>query len=302
MTWNERDHPRSAEGQFSRKGVDAWAHRVSETWGRNFDDRALRYEAGRGQHPEGHTEAADRLYELRQQTTHTPAERAEMRDLQDAFAAYRQRLGMAPVPGSNDQWHHLPGGSNRHLYDEYGDLAHEGAYTTSAPLAAKRRFRRVGNHPQHEGQVGTGAGSYATPSTHLLAGGLWIDPANPGTRHAPRYVNDHGHMVTGLQPERSRSGRHKDHLQERRRGGLVRHPEGAEPNYRIRKGLRGIDVEEEGRFGYGARADSLAAEQGRAQAFVALMKRRQPRARQETARQPVRRTPRGTKIEDWMRG
>jgi hypothetical protein len=40
----------------------------------------------------------------------------------------------------------------------------------------------------------------------------------------------------------------------------------------------------------------------RAAVFVARMKQRQPRVRQETARQPVRRTPRGTKIENWMQG
>lgn len=301
MSWNEREHPRDGEGRFSRLHVDAWARQVSDAWGKHFDDRALRYEASQGNHPEGHTEAADRLHELRQQATHTPVERAEMRDLEDAFAAYRQRLGMEAVPGT-DQWHRLPGGSNRHLYDEYGDLAHEGAYTTNAPLAAKLRFQRVGDHPQREGRVGTVTGSYMTPSTHPLAGGLWVDPANPGTRHDPRYVNDAGHRVTGLRPASHRSEQHKGRMRGRRSGELTGRPQGAEPNFRIRKGTRGIDVEGERRFGYGTRADSDAAEAGRAQAFVALMKRRQPRARQETARQPVRRTPRGTKIEDWMRG
>lgn len=299
MTWNEHDHPRDPEGRFSRLHVDAWARQVSDVWGKHFDDRALRYEAGQGNHPEGHTEAADRLYELRQQAAHTPAERAELRDLEEAFTAYRQRLGMEPVPGT-DQWHRLPG-TGRHLYDEYGDLAHEGAYTTEPPSVAQRGFRRMGDHPQGEGRVGAIRGSYMTPSTHPLAGGLWVDPANPGTRHDPRYVNDAGHRVTGLRQAPHRSERHKDLLRDRRRGDLTGRPRDAEPNYRIRKGMRGIDVEAESRFGYGARTDSDAADAGRAQAFVALMKRRQPRARQETARRLVRRTPRGTLVENWMR-
>lgn len=55
--------------------------------------------------------------------------------------------------------------------------------------------------------------------------------------------------------------------------------------------------------GYRARSDALeGAALERAKVFVAAMRRLQPRVRQEQPKDTVRRTPRGTKVENWMMG
>ena len=96
---------------------------------------------------------------------------------------------------------------------------------------------------------------------------------------------------------RSPSMRRRIDVGERRRGDLR---SGSDGDREVRQ--TGQVLPREGRFGYGARSDLTRPEGGleAAIAFVAAMKRVQPRARQETAREPVRRTPRGTRIEGWM--
>ena len=82
-----------------------------------------------------------------------------------------------------------------------------------APLAMRKGFIRVADHPMGEGRPDTSTASYASTfgtSTHPAAGGLWIDPNNPGTRHAPNFRNDFGVGVSGLRPPRSRTQRFRE--------------------------------------------------------------------------------------------
>lgn len=299
MTWDESAHRRDGHGRFADK-IDTWVQEISDVWGKNFDQRALVFEAGRDNVPEGHTEAGNRLRSLRQMPphAHTAADRAEMRNLEEAFATYRQHLGLRPVKGGIGTYA-FPG-SPRRLYDEFGNLTDDNAsYTDARPPSAAAGFRRAGDHPGAKGRVGGAASFRGRPSTHPEAGGLWIDPGNPGTRHSPRYLDDFGSTVTEVRPKTHPSEARKRHIGERRRGDLRGSAEGAEPSWRVPGGTGNVRTGV-GWSGYGARIE--AAESGDAAAFVARMKRLQPRIRQETARQPVRRTPRGTKIEDWMRG
>lgn len=104
---------------------------------------------------------------------------------------------------------------------------------------------------------------------------------------------------------KSPSMRHNADRMERRRGesrGRPDNPSGADPVLMRRTPGKAPEEIYGMTLGYGARADWHTSDENieRAKLFVALMKRRQPRARQEMDRQPVRRTPRGTKIENWM--
>jgi hypothetical protein len=80
--------------------------------------------------------------------------------------------------------------------------------TSNTPVAKRRGFIRVADHPLGEGVPDRSTGPFARTfgtSTHPEAGGLWIDPNNPGTRHAPLFRNDFGAPVSDLRPPRSRT-------------------------------------------------------------------------------------------------
>lgn len=305
MTWNEDLHPRRSDGEFSRKGVGSWVEKVAKEWGEHFDqDTSLTESRDYDGHPAGHEAAKARLEHLwkvpdrKRGTERTDAEQAELEGLEDAFSAYRDELGLSPR--DDDSGLRLYRDKEGNTYNEYGEWLADGPVTDEAPDALKRGYTRVGEHPTGAGKVG-GEDSYITPSLHPLAGGLWIDPKRPGTRHAPSYRNDMGHGVSELRPKMQPSYARKDRLQGARRGEYRGRPRGTEGAWFYRQPV----AEEgnrrgryrEGGFGYGAR-DEGGGQQ--AAVFVARMKRRQPRARQETGREAVRRTPRGTKIENWM--
>lgn len=149
------------------------------------------------------------------------------------------------------------------------------------PEAKRRGFVRVGDHPTRMGAVG-GQESYFGTSTHPDAGGVWIDPARPGTRVAPRFVNDFGSPIAALKPAKSRSQQRQEDISSRRREDWSSVPEGQE--------RRGGD--DGGKIGRRL--------EGAPEAFVKDMRRAQARSRAESGRTPVRRTPRGTLVEGWM--
>ena len=173
-----------------------------------------------------------------------------------------------------------------------GEFTHRSAATWARrvasampPVSLARGYRRVGDHPRGVGKVGGEDAGVFSQSTHPLAGGLWIDPQRPGTRHAPRYVNDFGVAVTGLIPKKHNTELHRGAVKGRRREGLFGDPEGL--NYReTRRG--GVAVGD--RLGYGDAPE----------AFNARRKRDQARARLEQPRSQQRRTPRGTHVSGWM--
>jgi hypothetical protein len=151
----------------------------------------------------------------------------------------------------------------------------------SRPHAANLGYVRVGDHPTRMGAVG-GAESYFGSSTHPDAGGVWVDPARPGTSRAPQFRNDYGSPMAQLKPVPSRSQRHKDNLQSRRgedwsgTGDRDRRPSG--DGGKIGRRLEGAPA-----------------------AAVKEMRRAQARARIEgSSRTPKRRTPRGTQVDSWM--
>lgn len=183
---------------------------------------------------------------------------------------------------------------SEHLHPRNPDGEFRTSVSFRPPHALVMGYRRVGDHPTGAGREHDGGGSMPM-SAHPEAGGLWIDPNRPGTRHAPAYRNDMGWLVSGLKPKPSRSSRVRGAVKERRSGELRGRPEGAGLSFTSRSDRVGGES-----FGYGARGEG--ATPGAAGAFVAAMKRAQPRARQEMVRQPKRRTPRGTVIENWMMG
>lgn len=293
MTWNEEDHPRDREGQFTHASVGSWAKQAAA----RLSVAAKRRGEAR---PPGHAAAAERSQQLWAVTSsksrggqgrdRTDAEQAELDQLEQAFEAYRDMLGLRRSQHFGADTY---ADDQRHLYDEYGQrIEGRDVETTSrAPLALQRGYARVGDHPRGVGRAGGDDDGVVTPSTHPQAGGLWIDPANPGTRHAPRYLNDLGQQVSELRPDQSRASRFKSGRQFQRATGMYGSPEGL--GYReVRSTQPRVRVGR--RLGYG-----MAEAEGGA-AFIAHMKRMQPRVRQETARQPVRRTPRGTQVEGWM--
>lgn len=294
--WNEKLHPRDGEGQFTRAGVDAWVGRVSVDIARRRSEPP----------PAGHAEAARRALELWKvpglpgRTERTDAEQDELNALEGAFDTYRNHLGLQHDSGV--MYHDGQGGK----YNEYGEYLGRNV-SDDRPLAARLGYRRVGEHPQGAGRI-NGEHIYWSPSTHPDAGGLWINPARPGSRHEPNYLNDMGHGISELRKPKSRSQREKEHVLGFRRGEYRTSPDDAERVYRrVRPATsagRTVMIRrdwEEGRFGYGARAD-LHDDEGlqRANVFVAAMKRVQARGRQENARAPKRRTLRGTQVEGWM--
>jgi len=150
------------------------------------------------------------------------------------------------------------------------------------PEALRKGFVRVGDHPTRMGAVG-GEKSYFGSSTHPDAGGIWIDPARPGTTVAPRFLNDYGSSLTQLTPVPSRSQEHKRGASSRRRDDWTHTPDDRER----RSSTDGGKI--------GRRLDGAPA------AAVKEMRRAQARARVEgSSRTPKRRTPRGTQVDGWM--
>jgi hypothetical protein len=120
-----------------------------------------------------------------------------------------------------------------------------------------------------------------------MAGGVWVDPSlSIGKR---RYVNDSGWMpVSNYEPPR-RTRKAKEQAYSRRSEDWAGTPEGRERRSASEGGKIGYQYEQMFYNGEGTAA------------FLAHMKRSQARARVEgSARQPKRRTPRGTQVEGWM--
>jgi hypothetical protein len=169
-----------------------------------------------------------------------------------------------------------------------GDVSRRYAPTTERPLsappiAAQRGFVRIGDRPDRQGAADGARSGTITPSTHPLAGGVWIDPDRPGTNHAPRFLNDNGHRLADLQPAPSKSERHKIEVQSRRTEDWTGTPEGRER----------LPTRDGGKIGRRLEGAPAAA--------VKEMRRAQARARVEgSSRTPKRRTPRGTQVEGWM--
>ena len=150
--------------------------------------------------------------------------------------------------------------------------------TSAAPRAAQLGYVRVGDHPDRMGRAG-GAESYFGTSTHPDAGGVWVDPARPGTRVAPTFRNDFGSPMQQFMLPASRTEQHKRDRYAGRREDLTRTPDDRE---RLSTGDGGK---------IGRRLE------GAPESAVKELRRAQARTRAETARQPVRRTPRGTAVE-----
>lgn len=150
------------------------------------------------------------------------------------------------------------------------------------PEAARRGYVRVGDHPTRMGAVG-GEESYFGSSTHPDAGGVWIDPARPGTERAPIFRNDFGSPIGALRPPKSRSQQRQEDIQSRRSDDWSGVPADRERQGRDEGGKIGRRLE------------------GAPAAAVKEMRRARARARVEGShRVPVRRTPRGTRVDSWM--
>lgn len=154
--------------------------------------------------------------------------------------------------------------------------------SSSAPYAKQLGYVRVGDHPNRAGAVG-GEETYFGVSSHPEAGGIWVDPARPGTQVAPSFRNDFGSPMSQLSPVPSRSEEHKRDRSDRRRYDYTHTPDDRER----------LPSEHGGKIG--RRLEDAP------EAAVKEMRRAQRRARTEGhARTPVRRTPRGTQVDDWM--
>lgn len=154
--------------------------------------------------------------------------------------------------------------------------------TSAAPYAKQLGYVRVGDHPDRMGLPG-GAESYFGTSTHPDAGGVWVDPARPGTQVAPVFRNDHGSAMSQLTKLKSRTERRKADLRSRRREDWSKVPDGRERLLAEHGGKIGRRLE------------------GAPEAAIKELRRAQARARREGSyREPKRRTPRGTQVDSWM--
>ena len=277
MTWRDELHPRDGEGQFTHSSVGAWAQHAAA-------QLSLAAKRRGEQRPPGHADAkarAEHLWSIpdrRAGVERTDAEQDELNRLEAAFSAYRKRLGLRQAEHQDGLTYADDLGQ---LYNEYGERL--SGRDVSAPAALRRGYTRVADDSR--------IGHTERDAMHPQGGGLWIDPTRPGTRHAPRYLDDSGHLVAELQPDQARTARRKVSMQFMRSMGMFGSPEGLTD-----REVRSTQprVRTAGRLGYGlAEAEAGAV-------FVAHMKRARPRARQETGREGVRRTPRGTPIEQWM--
>lgn len=294
MTWDESRHRRDADGQFTHSTIGAWALKAAGQLGALHglaDTSRSLAAAKRGEHPPGWAAARGRALQLwgvpdrRKGIERTDAQQAELDGLEAAFAHYREHLGLEhDYSAGNTIFKDEEG----HKYTEHG--AYLGRLVTSEPPASLRRgFTRVGEHPTGFGSVHGSSAQYGTPSTHPWAGGVWINPKNPGTRHAPRYLDDLGHGISEMRPEQHRSEKHKRFLQSDR----YENPQHSNENVEHETVWRG--KRRPGQLGYGTMQNDKAGE------FVVWMKRVKARARVEAApKTQVRRTPRGTRVEGWM--
>ena len=286
--WSEELHPRDGEGQFTHSTIGAWAKAAAEQLGGGARFlTSTRQAAMRGDHPAGHAAAKARLEHLwniadGKGAERTDAEQAELEEIERAFDTYRFKLGLKH---ETTTLHTDESGAK---WTQYGE--HLGHITNDPPLSMQRGFTRVGDAPGLEGRVGGADPRYYRPSTHPAAGGVWINPASPGTRHAPNYLNDMGHGISEMRPKESRSQRHKEGMQSRRYEGNY----GTNENVEHETVWRGRRTP--GRMGY-----DLPNRDGNVSEFIAVMKRVRARNRLEAPpRQPKRRTPRGTRVDTWM--
>jgi len=137
--------------------------------------------------------------------------------------------------------------------------------------------------------------------------GLRRNPGDMGAQYTfvdkdRRIFNSYGERMNGKYTHQwAASMQHKDDVVSKRRGEMRGRPELSDARYVTQRYPDTATARtREGDFGYGARADSRASDEGRAQVFVARMRREHARTRQETARQQLRRTPRGTQVDSWM--
>lgn len=322
MNWREEQHPRNGHGEFTHASIGAWVEKAAEqlrrqTGGSPGHHNPAGVAAGRGERPPGWQAAAARHHELwstpdpvdkgGQGRERTDAEHDEAVALDDAFAEYRRQVGLRKNPNDHGMEHTFIDDGGR-LHDEYGMRRPAASFNSRQPAARTLGYTRVGEHPTGAGTV-DGGDTYWTPSTHPDAGGLWINPKDPGTRHEPNYRNDAGHGISGLRKDPSPSRRRKEAITGRRRGEDRMHAAsvkagehgGDVEHYVYRGAPGGLMTERSGTFGYGARGEDSSEHAG---VFVAAMKRAKKRARTEgSARRGQRRTPmttRGTVVEDWM--
>jgi hypothetical protein len=157
-----------------------------------------------------------------------------------------------------------------------------GRPSNAQPYARQLGYVRVGDHPTRMGAVG-GEESYFGTSAHPDAGGVWVDPARPGTQVAPTFRNDYGSAIMALAKPASRTEQRKHDVRSRRSDDWSRVPADRERR----------QPEDGGKIG--RRLD------GAPEAAVKEMRRAQARARVEaSARRVKRRTPRGTQVDSWM--
>jgi hypothetical protein len=322
MTWNEEQHPRNRHGEFTHASVGAWVKKAIEDFkrldgGRVQGDYNPTRELGwDGDRPAGHAAAKARAQELwsvpsTREPTHrhpltgrmyaerTDEEQDELDALERAFKTYREESGLIAhrdpnaVPGEHYQDEY------GNVYNKYGEhLADKDEYSFQAPIARRRGYTRVGDHPEGAGKVGGATHSHmGTPSLHPQAGGVWQDPDDPGPKYAPRYVNDAGHSMRVRAP--SHSHQRRLDAAEQRRGANRTMPEDAEPTF-VRRAPGRNRLTTFGTFGYEARYAQDENGDGGAAAFVLGMKRAQARARAEQPKAKKRRTPRGTQVDSWM--
>lgn len=309
--WHEEQHPRNAGGEFTHASVGAWAKAAAEQLGNR---RAGIKDPSVGQqHPPGWGSAKGRHEDLWDVPTsvkeggmgreRTDAEQDELDALERAFDTYRRELGLQHSGLSGLLYEDRQGNT----FTQHGENLGKNI-RSDPPPALRMGYTRVGDHPEGEGSIEASETSYLPRSTHPQAGGLWIDPKRPGTRHEPNYLNDWGHGVSSLRKDPSPSQRRKDVVVGRRRGenrtylvGRIADQRGGEVQHYVHRGL-GRFEEREGTFGYGARgARGASGTDEHAGVFVAAMKRARKRASVEgSARRARRRTPRGTAVEGWM--
>lgn len=260
MRWDESQHKRDAQGQFTFSSVGAWAKTAAERMGREgrVPDAAVARRGG--DRPPGYEAAVRRLNELevrnaRKDPPLTAAERAERDELDDAMEEYRQ----------------LTGATGRG-YDAFG---------RPVPAAKLAGMVRIGDHPTGAGRMGSPDASLLGQSDHPEAGGLWVRPEELDSYNR-RIYNDATMPVGSMVRPKKRSQRHREDRWGRKYEDWSGTPQGRE---RAGSG-------EGGKIGY--------TYEGRPAEFLAWMLRERARGRMENARTPVRRTPRGTQVEGWM--
>lgn len=243
--WNEALHRRDELGRFTETTMEAWAAKVAEQMAgaRRHPDPVAAFAAG--DRPPGFQEARERHRELNQAYLDRELSGEELRELKALDAAFDKLREMAGRP-----------------YGQRFDVYGEARARNVEPAASRLGYRRVGDHPERLGAADGPGNAYIPRSSHPLAGGLWIDPDHPGTRHAPAYRNDAGHFVGALQPLKHRTVRRKEAVQSRRTEDWTHTPGDKER----------VPASDGGKIGY---------REGQSAAFVLYMKRQRARSRAE---------------------